>query len=154
MALRLLQLLFCLLLAVPTNLAARPENRVGGSPAFPSVFVPGPSLQTTQPQRENPSVGQGSASGVCKYLYVHGNPVNGTDPSGHEFTIAGTMSAVGNGFWIATRVGSTAYAAYSKVEWLRDGVELLSATVATGTIDPVALGFWASDFRLFSRICG
>ncbi len=82
MAFRLLQLLLCLLLAAPAHLAARPENRVGGSPSFGSVFVPTPSLQPAQPQLENPSFGHGSASGVCKYLYCHANPVNGTDPSG------------------------------------------------------------------------
>ena len=89
-----------------------------------------------------------------RYLYVHGNPVNGVDPSGHQFTIASTMSAVGNGFWIATRLGSTGYAAYSRVEWLKDGVEFLSATVTTGTVDPVALGLWASDFIPIGRVAG
>ena len=89
-----------------------------------------------------------------KYLYCHADPVNGWDPSGHEFTLAGTLSAIGNGVWVTVRVGSAAYGAYSKAEWLVNGVELLSATVATGTVDPVALGFWASDFIPIGKIAG
>jgi RHS repeat-associated protein len=46
-----------------------------------------------------------------KYLYVHGNPVNGVDPSGHEFTLLGlNVSQAISGGLQAMRVGGIAVA--------------------------------------------
>jgi RHS repeat-associated protein len=36
---------------------------------------------------------QGTSLSLHKYLYCHGNPVNGTDPSGHEFSLGGFSAA-------------------------------------------------------------
>jgi RNA polymerase sigma factor (TIGR02999 family) len=89
-----------------------------------------------------------------KYLYAHANPINGWDPSGHEFNLVGTLSAVANGLWMTVRAGSSAYAVYSKAEWAVNGVELLNTTIATGTVDPAAIGFWASEFIPIRKLVG
>jgi hypothetical protein len=80
------------------------------------------------------------------YLYAHGNPVNGTDPSGHEFSMTGSISAAGNAISISTRVASGVWQGYEKAQWLKDGVQIAYKTIGSGTVDPVTMGLWLSDF--------
>jgi RHS repeat-associated protein len=86
-----------------------------------------------------------------KYLYGHANPVNGVDPSGHEFNLGGLTSVSGIQLRIAGQVSVRAYAAYDRVQWLRDGAQILSKLLITGSVDPVAVGLFASDFIPFSK---
>ncbi len=81
-----------------------------------------------------------------KYAAFHNSPPNGSDPSGHEFSITSVLTTTAKGLAIATRVGSAAATAYDKVNWLKDGVEIVSGALATGTVDPVTAGLWISDF--------
>jgi hypothetical protein len=62
-----------------------PKNRVGGSAAFSFVFAFQYIGQTLDTHGENGGCGYDFAPGVHKYLYVEDNPVNGIDPSGHDF---------------------------------------------------------------------
>jgi hypothetical protein len=75
---RILILGLCWLLAIPAS-AFGPlgiEIRIGGSPDFPSNFdFWGPS-QAVDTHQVNPGVDYDFASGVHKYLYAHGHPVN------------------------------------------------------------------------------
>src|SRR5687767_6129251 len=86
-----------------------------------------------------------------KYLYAHANPVNGTDPTGQEFSISGVGATLGVAVRITTQVGIRVAAGYDRVEWLKDGVAILQKLAATGTVDPLALGMFASDFIPFKK---
>ena len=90
MALRIVSLLLFALMAGPLSLSARavarPENRVGGSPVFLSVFASQESAKPIGTPSENGGCGYDFASGVHKYLYCQGNPINGKDPSGFAMT--------------------------------------------------------------------
>jgi hypothetical protein len=63
------------------------KNRVGGSAAFSFVFAFQYIGQTLDTPDENGGYGYDFASGVHKYLYAQDNPVNLTDPSGHEVAV-------------------------------------------------------------------
>jgi len=109
MPLRILSLLLCLLVAGPMSLpahaVARPETRVGDFFPSPLKSAPADLDQTAGLRWENRGCGYDFASGVCKYLYVHNNPLNRIDPSGHESliglsigsTISASLSAMYNG---------------------------------------------------------
>ena len=94
---RILSLLLCLLVAGPMSTPAwalaRPETRVGEIFSSPLKSTPADLDQTLEPRGESRGCDYDFASSVCKYLYAHGNPVNGTDPSGHEFTVLGVNLA-------------------------------------------------------------
>jgi len=87
MPLRILSLLLCLLVAGPMSLpahaVARPETRVEGFFPSPLKSASADLDQTAGLRWENRGCGYDFASGVCKYLYAHGNPVNRIDPSGN-----------------------------------------------------------------------
>jgi hypothetical protein len=85
-----------------------------------------------------------------KYLYAHADPVNMVDPSGHE-SIISVNSSIAIGLRITAQVGIRVAAAYDRVEWLRDGVTILQKLAATGAVDPIALGMFASDFIPFKK---
>ncbi len=89
---RILSLLLCLLIAGPMSTAAwaiaRPETRVGNFFPTSPKSAAADHAQTAGTRWENPACGYDFASGVCKYLYCHANPVNGWDPSGHENLIS------------------------------------------------------------------
>ena len=61
-----------------------PKNRVGGSPVFSFVFAFQFIGETLDTPAENGGCGYDFASGVHKYLYAEDDPVNGSDPSGHD----------------------------------------------------------------------
>ena len=63
---------------------AAPKNRVGGSAVFSFVFAFQYIGETLDTPAENGGCGYDFASGVHKYLYAQDDPVNGTDPSGHD----------------------------------------------------------------------
>ncbi len=88
--------------------------------------------------------------GLHKYLYAHNKPVDMTDPSGHE-SIISVNSSIAIGLRITAQVGIRVAAAYDRVEWLRDGVTILQKLAATGAVDPIALGMFASDFIPFKK---
>jgi len=79
-------MVFCALLLTLTSSPAwgvcRPENRVGGSPVFSSDFASQESAKPIGTPSENGGCGYDFASGVHKYLYCQGNPVDNCDPSG------------------------------------------------------------------------
>ena len=143
MPLRILSLLLCLLVAGPMSLpahaVARPENRVEEFfPATPKS-ASADLDQTAGLRWENRGCGYDFASSVCKYLYAHGNPVNGVDPSGHEFTLSGILTTT---FTIAN-VASRVYVAYNVGHLIGSGIrftydeemtfdELLDESLKTG----------------------
>jgi len=69
-------------MGTPAWAHCRPENRVGGSPVFSSDFTFADDANPVGTPTENPACGYDFASGVHKYLYTQGNPVNMRDPSG------------------------------------------------------------------------
>ena len=86
-----------------------------------------------------------------KYAGFHNSPLNGIDPSGHEFSLTTMLTTTAKGAMIATRVASVGYTGYDRVTWLRDGVQIVSGALATGTVNPVAAGMWVSDFIPWGR---
>jgi len=82
----LLQVLFGLLLLVVTSTPAaalcRPENRVGVFSEKPSVFASQEVAKPIGTPSETPACGYDFASGVHKYLYAQGDPIDHVDPSG------------------------------------------------------------------------
>ena len=84
-------------MSLPAHAVARPETRVGEIFSSPLKSAPADLDQTLEPRRESRSCDYDFASGVHKYLYAHGNPINGCDPSGHEFTLVGTLTTAGIG---------------------------------------------------------
>lgn len=81
------------------------------------IFAP----RLTQSHREIPSAGYDFASGVHKYLYEHGDPVNGVDPSGHGFNLISSLKDSGLGAAIGGLSAATADYAHGR-----------SITVASG----------------------
>jgi RHS repeat-associated protein len=79
-----------------------------------------------------------------KYLYAHVNPVNGTDPSGHEFNLIGTLVAVANQLYLAARTAFTVYNAYSRATAILDTVQDLLVV-----IDSLADGILDDDEALY-----
>jgi len=107
MPLRILSLLLCLLVAGPISPAAhavaRPETRVEDFFPSPLKSAPADLDQTAGLRWENRGCGYDFASGVCKYLYAHANPVNRIDPSGMaDFNLASLTASIGT---IATLAG-------------------------------------------------
>jgi len=49
-----------------------------------------------------------------KYLYAHNDPVNGVDPSGHEFSLTSLNTSIATGLRITTQVGVRAGRALTK----------------------------------------
>lgn len=88
MAARLFNLMLCALLLGLSSPAAkaitRPENRVGGSARFSSVFAAQESANPIGTRAENPGCGYNFASGVHKYLYAEDDPVDNVDPLGKD----------------------------------------------------------------------
>jgi hypothetical protein len=86
MAFRILSLLLCLLIAGPMSLPAhalaQPETRVWEIFSSPLKSASADLDQTVDTRRESGAYGYDFASGVCKYLYAHDNPINLLDPSG------------------------------------------------------------------------
>jgi len=111
---RILSLLLCLLMAGPMSAsaraAARPENRVGEFFSSPPKSAAADLDQTLDARWENPACGYDFASGVCKYLYAHGNPINGIDPSGHD--LISTIGDLGIRFTLWTMSGSAGATAF------------------------------------------
>jgi len=70
-------------MSLPAHAVARPETRVEGFFPSPLKSASADLDQTAGLRWENRGCGYDFASGVCKYLYAHGNPVNMVDPSGH-----------------------------------------------------------------------
>ena len=91
-------MVFCALLLTLTSSPAwgicRPENRVGGSPVFSSEFASQESAKPIGTPSENGGYGYDFASGVHKYLYCQGNPVNMVDPSGQQGDIGSMMMSM------------------------------------------------------------
>jgi len=151
-------LLLCLLVAGPMSTPAwalaRPETRVGKIFSAPLKSASTDLDQTVATRRESRGCGYDFASGVCKYLYCHANPVNGWDPSGNEFQLGGLLSAMGNGLRMAAQTGFNGYSAYSRAKWLKEGTELISRSIATGTFDPMAVGLMLADVIPFGKVAG
>ncbi len=81
-------------MSTPAWVLARPETRVGRSSVFSSASTSADLDQTLEPRRESRGCDYDFASGVCKYLYAHGNPVNRIDPSGNiDFNVTSFLSA-------------------------------------------------------------
>jgi len=94
--------LLCVLLLGLTNLPAsalcRPETRVGGSPAFSSVFASQETANPVGTPSENGGRDYDFASGVHKYLYAQDNPVDGSDPSGNDDLDSMSMAVYSSAF--------------------------------------------------------
>ena len=71
-------------MSTPAWAVARPEKRVREFFSAPLKSAAADLDQTLEPRGENPAGGYDFASGVCKYLYAHNNPVNRIDPSGRS----------------------------------------------------------------------
>ena len=85
---RLLQVFVWLMLA--TLLPQPAEATLSFQPAAPPPACDGVYLNPTTGRFWSMDSFEGRADdslSLHKYLYVHGNPVNGVDPSGHEFTL-------------------------------------------------------------------
>ena len=74
---------------------APPKNRVGGSPAFSFVFAFQYIGETLDTPAENGGCGYDFASGVHKYLYAQDDPVDGSDPLGHDMWVAQGNTVIG-----------------------------------------------------------
>ncbi len=136
---RVFHLFMCLLLAgpfcVPGWTTLRPENRVGGSPDFSSTFAAEAPSQVAEPHQENLVWVCDSASGMHKYLYAAANPVNGTDPSGHD--LVGTLSALSISAQIATVNFLATYGALAETTAFVTALSILnSAQLLSTGIDP------------------
>ena len=130
---RILSLLLCLLVAGPMSTPAwalaRPETRVGEIFSSPLKSTPADLDQTLEPRGESRGCDYDFASSVCKYLYAAANPVNGTDPSGHEYNITGMQIAT------AISVSINLYSAGANIRAKRYGwaaVDILAAASGIG----------------------
>ena len=81
-------------MGTPAWAHCRPETRVGGSPAFSSVFASQETASPIAASGENPACDYDFASGLHKYLYGADNPVNNVDPSGNDFESLDVGSAL------------------------------------------------------------
>ncbi len=101
MSSRLLQLLLCALLigamSLTARAVARPENRVWNFFPSPLKSAADDLDKALESRPENPTCGYDFASGVRKYLYTQGNPVNMVDPSGHDGDFISTLTAISIG---------------------------------------------------------
>ena len=139
MPFRILSLLLCLLVAGPMSLpawaVARPENRVEdffpASPKSAADFA----AQPVDSRQENPAGGYDFASGVHKYLYAHGNPVNGIDPSGHDMVEQLSVSGI-QGMLNGMRVtGSALVKRYAMRKIANIGVGAIVGGLYGGALD-------------------
>ena len=102
-------------MSTPAWAVARPENRVRELFSAPLKSAAADLDQTLEPRGENRGCGYDFASGVCKYLYAHGNPVNRIDPSGHFDIVSFTVgNAIRGGIAGATFGSISAGFAYAK----------------------------------------
>lgn len=65
-----------------------------------------------------------------KYLYASANPVNLIDPSGHEYTLTGTLTTVGNIGRLATQIAIRAITVKSRVDSAVDGFNAVQQVAA------------------------
>jgi RHS repeat-associated protein len=81
-----------------------------------------------------------------KYLYAHDNPVNGIDPSGHEFTLVGTLTTAG--------IGATIGGLSSAVADYAHGRAITISSVAQGAAFGAVLGPLAEAYPIFAATLG
>lgn len=87
--------MFGSLVSAPGANALLSKNRVWENFSTSPLTEPIEPLSTQEPTRKNLPSTYDFASGCSKYLYTHGNPVNGTDPSGNQ-TLTEVSAIIGN----------------------------------------------------------
>jgi len=100
-------------MSLPAHAVARPETRVEGFFPSPLKSASADLDQTAGLRWENPGCGYDFASGVCKYLYAHADPVNGIDPSGH-MTLNSVMITVSTWGFMAANLAYRAAPALNR----------------------------------------
>lgn len=73
-----------------------------------------------------------------KYLYAHNNPVNGVDPSGHEFSLVGALVTTANIGRTAAQVGFAVAQAYNRASAAYDAIQdvaLVAGILGDGNVD-------------------
>ena len=141
----LLHLLLYLLLAfmgTPAWAHCRPENRVGGSPVFSSDFTFADDANPVGTPTENPACDYDFASGVHKYLYAQGNPVNMVDPSGHDGDLGSLMMSTSLGAGLDAMYNGGVLATYNSMQATINGVKanMSSQQILTGYLLDTAIG--------------
>lgn len=64
-----------------------------------------------------------------KYLYAHANPVNGVDPSGHEFNLIGQLAVIAINAWTGVKIAYTVHNAYSRTKHILSLVQDLAFVI-------------------------
>ena len=87
-----------------------------------------------------------------KYLYVHGNPISGIDPSGWSFTLSELFATITSGSATRGAKAAAAFQVYDKFDTAKDAMVFLSKIVRGQPWDITSALFLAIQFLPFGGI--